>query len=465
MERFARYVMLGCLAAACAGCAVLSGSSPAAGRRSFRALQQAAESAGKSVTPSLALVKLEKERSVDGGGMMMQMGGAGSPSFTGLVLTPEGHILVPEIVKPGTDDRIAVWIGDADYEARPIKVDESLGMTILKIDSDDRFTPLDFRHQADLCVGEWALVVTPSDEAADYQKFISLAMCRGEVAGRYRRYQMQGLLRDTRGAPVLSLAGRIVGLSSGGDVIAITDLHADLVTFIEEATRVRSPNEEARRKGWLGAVLHPINKEYAELRNLPASALWVAYVDADGPAATAGLKKGDLIVALNGQPLRLTGERVREYFQRSLRPRVGDPFSLGLMRDGKVVGISGTIGKRPEPETRRAEDLGFTVSSISDIDIFQQNLFAREGVMVTDVRRGSPAATASNFRKTLIAVNDVIVELGGRPTPTIKAFGEALEAIRHEKPAAVLVKYWRGRETGYEALNLKIGEKDNGDKE
>lgn len=456
------------LAALTAGCAVLSGTSPAAGRRVFRALQQAAESAGHRVKPSLALVKLEKERGGEGlgiGGMMTQMGG-GAPVFTGLILTPQGHILVPEIIKPDTDDRIAVWVGDADYEARPIKVDDALGMTILKVDSDDRFTPFDFSRRADLSVGEWALIVTPSDEATDYQQFTSLVTCRGEIAGRYRRFLLQGLLRDARGAPVLNLEGSIAGVvGSGGDVISLTDLHADLAGFIEESTRVRSPNEEAKQKGWLGAVLHPINKEYAELRNLPASALWVAYVDRDSPAAAAGLKQGDLIVALNGQPLRLTGDRVRDYFQRALRPRVGEPFSLGLIRAGKAAGISGTIAKKPEPETRRAEDLGITVSSISDSDVFQQNLHTRRGVVVTDVKRGSPAATASSFRKTLISMNDVIVELGGRPTPDIKSFGAALDAIRREKPAAVLVKYWRGRESGCQALNLQIGEKTNGDKE
>jgi len=112
----------------------------------------------------------------------------------------------------------------------------------------------------------------------------------------------------------------------------------------------------------------------------------------------------------------------------------------------------------------RAEDLGVTVCGISDSEVYARNLYAERGVLVTEVHRGSPAATSGTLRQTLISKDDVILELAGLPTANIVAFGKVLEGIRRARPPVVLVKYQRGRMTGYAGLNLAIGEKDNGDK-
>jgi serine protease Do len=452
---------------ACAGCAGLGGKSPSEGRAVFAAMQQAVASAAAKVEPSLVLVKVKKERTAEeraeARGGTVSVGSSASPAFVGLVLTAQGHVLVPETIKPDSDERIEAWIGDAEYVARPIKSDDALGMTILKIDGGETFVPVDLRKGADLSVGEWAVVPVPSDEATDYRKFTSLLTCRGEIAGRYRRFLLSGLPREAKGAPVVNLGGQVVGLAgSSGDALAVTDLTEDLTVFLAEATGVRSPDEEEKLKGWLGAFLDPINKEYAEAKKLPVSALWVLHADQDGPAAAAGMRAGDLVVALHGQPLRFNGPRVRDYFMKSLRPQAGAPFAVTVIRDGKEIELKGALAKRPEPVTLHAEDVGVTVANITDSDYVLLNLFSREGVRVTEVDRGSAAATGSSFGRTLLQRNDVVIELAGQPTPTIEAFGRVLESVRRDRPPAVLVKYWRGPLAGYEGLNLRIGERKNG---
>jgi serine protease Do len=456
-----------CLATlpALAGCAAPRGGAAGEGRAVFAAMQKAVEGATARVEPGLVLVKVRKERQEEPQRMpqgLVMTSGPGAGAFVGIVLTPEGHVLVPETIKPDMDDRIEVWIGEDEYVARPIKSDEALGMTILKLDSEKRFQPVDLGRGADLAVGEWAVVQVPSDEATDYSKFTSILVCRGEIAGRYRRFLLNGLPREARGAPVLNLSGEVVGLAGSGDALALTDLMDDLRLFLAEATGVRSPDEEEKQKGWLGAFLEPINKEYAEGRKLPVSGLWILHVDRDGPAAAAGLMGGDLVVKLNGEPLRFTGVRVRDYFMKAMRPQAGKPFAVTVLRDGREVEVRGTLARRPEPVTLHAEDLGVKVSNITDGDYVLLNLFSREGVRVTEVDRGSAAATGSSFDRTLLQNNDVIVELAGQPTPTIEAFGRVLESVRRDRPPAVLVKYWRGPVAGYEGLNLRIGERKNG---
>jgi S1-C subfamily serine protease len=92
----------------------------------------------------------------------------------------------------------------------------------------------------------------------------------------------------------------------------------------------------------------------------------------------------------------------------------------------------------------------------------RNNLFISEGVMVTDLKPGSPAATGRTFGEPLLRDGDVLTALGGKPTPDVETFGTVLEEIRREKPDILLVEFQRGAFTGIEALNLKIGDETNG---
>lgn len=443
----------------------------AEGQAVFAALQQAVAVAGKKVEPSLALVTLERSdttsrpgaggRSGLGGGL----GGGGALPLTGITVTGKGHILIPVAIKADQDTRITVLIGENEYSGRVVKSDDTLGMTILKVDADHTFTPLDISKGADLAVGEWALAIRPTDEDLDYQKLTTVVLCQGEKAGRYRRFLLNQATGASYGALVVNLSGQVVGVADRGAVLSINDVREDLKRFIADAAGTATPEFGQQKKGWFGAVLEPVNKEYAEAKGLSPSTLMVVFASKDSPAAAAGLRYGDLIVALNGKPIRLSGNRALDYFSKSLHPQVSEKFALSVLRNGKPLELAGTFAKVPERSTLRAEDLGVAVSGITETDIFWLNLATDRGVVVTEVVRGSPAANSGTLRRTLISKGDVIVELAGQPTPDIATFTKVLETIRHDQPPVVLVKYYRGILTGYAGLNLALGVKDNGNKQ
>jgi S1-C subfamily serine protease len=435
----------------------------------FAKLQQAVAAAGKQVEPSLALVKVEKDNAGSSAPMVIRgmtiQRSAGSPSACGIVLTSTGHVLAPGLLKPDQDQRITVLIGENEYVARAVKADETLGMTLLKLDSAETFVPLDIAAGADLAVGEWAVVIKSTDEDFDYQKLVTPAICQGEKAGLYRQFILNESLAAFSGAVVVNLSGQLVGLVDKGTVLAINDLREDLRRLLTDLDGNLSPEDEKKKKGWLGAALVPVNKEFAKARKLSPGSLQIVHVAKDSPAAAAGLRAGDLIVALNGKPLRLAGDRAMEYFTKSLHPRTGEKFTVTALREDRQADFSGAFTRAPEPETLLAEDLGVAVSGITDSGYFSQNLATDRGVLVTDVIKGSPAANSGTLRQTLISENDIIIELAGQPTPDLAAFGKVLETIRRDHPPVVLVKYYRGQLTGYAGLNLALGEKDNGNKQ
>ena len=177
----------------------------------FAKLQQAVAAAGKQVEPSLALVKFEKDNAGSSAPMVIRgmtiQRSAGSPSACGIVLTSTGHVLAPGLLKPDQDQRITVLIGENEYVARAVKADETLGMTLLKLDSAETFIPLDIAAGADLAVGEWAVVIKSTDEDFDYQKLMTPAICQGEKAGLYRQFILNESLAASAGAVVVNLSG------------------------------------------------------------------------------------------------------------------------------------------------------------------------------------------------------------------------------------------------------------------
>ena len=465
--RYLQWCVLAVLIFSSAGCAWISGGKAEQGKAVFSSLQSAVLEAAEKIESSVVYVQLEGVKS-SGGSRTIRTTSAGgssrarSVSVSGVILTAQGHILISAKIKPDEVERIIVWVDDVEYSARVVKADDQLGMTIIKISTEGKLTPINRERLASLETGSWCVAVTPSGEERDFTKFSTLGVCRGEIAGRYRKFQIDKLPSSAGGAPVVDLDGILVGFVQTGGVISVKDLNDDLQSFLDDATGVTSPEEEARRKGRIGVMLRAISKEYAQAHDLPRSGLWVTHVMSDGPADTAGLEVDDLIVALNGEPLKLSGKRAHNYFMKSLRPRVGSEFSVTVIRSGEKIVCKGVFDKEPEDETLRAKDIGIEVKSITEADALRKNLFSSEGVLITDVEGGSPAATSSTFRSGLLSVNDVILEVDGKPTPTLAEFARVLDDVRRNHPDVLLVYFRRGMVAGYAGLNLKIGENGNG---
>ncbi len=218
------------------------------------------------------------------------------------------------------------------------------------------------------------------------------------------------------------------------------------------------------KKPWFVAFFQPINEDYAEAIGQPKGSIWLTHVIADSPAAQAGLRSLDLAVEVNGQSVRKTTRNALTHFNRALDPEIGEKFSLKVIRDGKEITVKGKFIKRPEPKELKADDLGITVQDFSGLEYYAQNLFAKEGVLVKAVRRGSAAAVSSSFGQPLISRGNVIVEFDHQPIKSVKDFSAILEALRQRRAEVVLLKLYRGKTTVYAALNLKIGEENKGDK-
>ena len=145
------------------------------------------------------------------------------------------------------------------------------------------------------------------------------------------------------GGPLVDVEGRVHGVNSGG-------LSRPLTTTVTTATVDRVVNELLERgyvpRGWLGLALHPVrfNPGARERLGLASDAgLVVLSVESDAPAARAGVLVGDVLFAVDGQPVH-SPEQVVDLLGTGA---VGRTLGLELVRGGARARAEITVGERP----------------------------------------------------------------------------------------------------------------------
>ena len=162
------------------------------------------------------------------------------------------------------------------------------------------------------------------------------------------------------------------------------------------------------KRGVLGVNIYDVTPDVAKEFGLnEASGALVAGVAQGSAAEHAGIKTGDIIVSINGTPIKSASELRNTIGMQ----RVGDQVEIGLLRDGKPLKVAALVAEHSESEAVAAADVhrGLEGADLADAPV-------AAGVLVRAVQDGSPAAQAG------LRANDLIVAVGRTPVATLKAF-------------------------------------------
>lgn len=188
-----------------------------------------------------------------------------------------------------------------------------------------------------------------------------------------------------------------------------------------------------RPLGWLGITIQDVAEELAEqlaARFGPAAGTGVLVVEAipGGPAAAAGLVRGDVVVALDGQPIW----DVRQLQQRIRGTTVGRPVAVTVFRERERLQVPVSVGAMPDEAMALVvgEALGFSLrATLQDSARAAGRRPPPEPqVVVAAVDPRSPARAAG------LKEMDVILEVDGRPVAGLKDLYGALRGAAG-KPA------------------------------
>lgn len=247
------------------------------------------------------------------------------------------------------------------------------------------------------------------------------------------------------GGALVDLNGKLIGINtaifsqSGGNIGIGFAIPVNLAKQIMEQL---VQHGEVKR-GFLGATLQDLDTDLAEafgLANHDGAVL--VNVLGDSPAEKAGLKAGDVIVAVNGRPVRnATG--LRNYVGLA---RVGEEVTLEVMRKGtlggaKRVQVEATIGEPSETELAGKEVVNPRLQGATFSDI-PETYGDLEGVVIVKVERGS-RAWANGLRE-----GDVIDSVNQEPIANMREF----LALANSRKTGLLLHVRRGNMAAYLSL-------------
>jgi serine protease Do len=211
-------------------------------------------------------------------------------------------------------------------------------------------------------------------------------------------------------------------------------------------------------RGWIGVQIQPVTVDIADSLGLKkAEGALVAEPQANGPAAKAGIESGDVITAVNGEPVKDARELARTI--GALAP--GNAVKLNVLHKGQDKVVNLTLGQLPNAVQAKADtdkDRGGATWGTDEprlgLTLAPANSVAgagKDGVVVTEVVPRS-AAAERGFKE-----GDVILEVAGRSVTNVGDVREAINAARSDNKKSVLMRIKTGGSSRFVAVPLAKG--------
>jgi Do/DeqQ family serine protease len=338
---------------------------------------------------------------------------------SGVIVEATGLVVTNNHVIEGAD-QVKVSLADKrEFEAEIVLKDARSDLAVLRLkDVRERFPAIQLGDSDALEVGDVVLAIgNPFGVGQTVTHGIVSAVARTQVGITDYQFFIQtdaAINPGNSGGALVDLGGRLVGINtaifsrSGGSQGIGFAIPANMVRAVVASALGGS---SVVRRPWLGAKLQAVTPEIAEGLGLkrPAGAL-VGTVMAKSPAARAGLRTGDLIVSVDGQPI----DDPNAFDYRFGTKALGGQAQVGLLRNGREARLAVTLESAPETPRdeivikSRSPFLGAKVANLSPALAEELRLdMSTQGVVVMAVAEGS-AARSLGFQK-----GDIIVTVNG----------------------------------------------------
>ncbi len=370
---------------------------------------------------------------------------------SGVIISPDGYIITNNHVIEGAT-QIKVTLNDRRVlPGKLIGTDKLTDIAVIKIDAHD-LPSIAFGDSTKLHPGQTVLAFGSPFGSLQF------SVTRGIISALNRPNNFSdnarapgGLIQTdaainpgNSGGPLVNAHGELVGINNG--IMTSSGSFAG-AGFAIPSQVVRSVSDQIIKTGsvhhgYLGIAMNDVTPENASFFKLKdADGAIVSQVTPDSPAAKAGLKSGDVIRQLDGQPIT-NGSALQVAVSQD---QPGNTISLGIIRDGNPQTVSIKVGEyhaktevadNDDPSTPNAKPgkLGLAVGDLTS-DVRQQFRIPEQvqGVAVQSVRPASPAEEAG------IAPGDVILEVNRKPIPSADQFVATVRANPAGKSILLLV--------------------------
>ncbi|HEV2692524.1 MAG TPA: Do family serine endopeptidase [Verrucomicrobiae bacterium] len=380
---------------------------------------------------------------------------------SGMIVTPDGYILTANHVVDGADEvEVGISNDKTQYAAKIIGTDPATDIAVLKIEAAD-LPAITLGDSSQLEVGDVTLAIgNPFGVGQTVTRGIISALGRSlpmdqdqSDPSRSAHYQDfiqtdASINQGNSGGALVDAQGRLIGINDAIVSPSGTSAGIGFAIPINLARTVMEGFLNGGRvaRGYLGVDLQDLDPGLAKSFGVPTSGgAIVADVGPGSPAATAGLKSGDVIVAVDDQPV--TGVENLKVTISQLRP--GSKAVFKIIRDGAELKLTATLAEKQFPNADAAPPASSAVTQTPKAD-------ALDGVQVEDLNQrlrrqlGAPpdvngavvtvVDNASNSAIAGLRRGDVILEINHQ---NVAAAVDAFKLGHAAKIDQILIKVWR----------------------
>src|SRR2546427_1101082 len=379
-------------------------------------------------------------------------------SGSGFIVSPDGYILTNNHVVAGAD-RVTVKLYDKrEFTAKVVGTDPNTDVAVIPIDAHNLPT-VGFGNSDSTRVGEWALAIgNPLEFTFTVTAGIVSAKGRLLQGLPHPSYGIQDFIQTdaainpgNSGGPLVNIQGQVIGINSA--IASETGFYSGY-GFAIPINLARTVMDQLVKTGHveravMGIRINDATQEDAEAVGLKQirGVLVEDYAPGQSPAKDAGLKPGDVIAALDGQPI----DNTPQLQQKVGFKRPGESVEVTVLRQGgekktftmrlarapseRDTEVASARGVKPKGDASSKEEvLGISVEPLSTEDARDPRMRpvmeqAHGGLVVTEIAPEGPA-----YQRLQSSDDpggpDIIVAVNGAPTPTRAAFREALRKVK-----------------------------------
>ncbi len=399
-------------------------------------------------SPSVVSIRVEVKRKSPSSGFFFPFGeqeeGIQRGSGSGMIMTADGAVLTNNHVVENAS-RIEVTLQDGrHFPARVVGVDAATDLAVLRIDAK-KLPAIRFADSDQSEVGQWVVAIG-SPFGLDYTVTVGVLSAKGR--GGLGANEIEDYLQTdasinpgNSGGPLVNLHGEVLGINTM--IIG----HASGIGFAIPSNLARRVTTELLEKGdvkraWIGVSYQELTPELASSFGVDRTrGALVNDLVPGGPAQTAGIKSGDIILDIGGREVR----EGRDLLRAVLQHPVGAKIVVTVLREGQPLKLNLVTVERPNSDQAArsqakpskgpaaAPQGGLNLVPLTPDVARRLSYQGGSGVVVASVVPGSGADRAGLVR------GDVIEEVNRRPVQTPKQVEDSLQ-----KGRALLKLYRQG---------------------
>ena len=387
---------------------------------------------------------------------------------SGVIISPDGYIVTNNHVVEGATN-IKVTLHDRRVlNAKLVGTDKLTDIAVIKVDAQE-LPAITWGDSSKLQPGQTVLAFGSPFGVLQFSVTRGIVSAVNRPAPFSTDARTPGGLIQTdaavnpgnSGGPLVNAHGELVGINQmiATDSGSFAGASFAIPSATAKAISTQIIRTGSVHHGYLGIAMNDVTPENAQFFNLKeAEGAIISQVSPASPAEGAGLKGGDVIVALNGHPVPNGSDLQLQVAQ--LTP--GTPIELGILRNGSRQNIHVALGEYKKDTQLADKDggeggeahgggkLGLAMGELTP-DVRQQLHVPSDvhGAAIEQVRPGSPADEAG------LQPGDVIMEVNRHPAATADQVANELHGLASGKDVLLLV--WSNGGASYRVVKPNLG--------